>query len=104
MAVVTLFPSNARPDTRVRGFEWRPHAIGDAIDFGDAQMPDEHAEILALRLRAHQHYGHLPGYMAADLASPFDAYARHLVCRSKGRIVGYVRLIHKTATRRRASM
>lgn len=64
-----------------------------AVTFGSAVFRHDADEILDLRLRAHQHEGRLPGKSAADLASPFDANARHLVCRYAGRIVGYVRVI-----------
>jgi GNAT superfamily N-acetyltransferase len=60
----------------------------------DAQIPAEYSEILSLRLRAHQREGHLKDYSPADLASSFDSHSRHLVCRSGGRIIGYVRLIN----------
>ncbi|MGH3897771.1 MAG: GNAT family N-acetyltransferase [Pseudonocardiaceae bacterium] len=62
-----------------------------AVTFGNAVIPHDEQEILDLRFRAHQHEGRLPGMTSADLASSFDADARHLVCRYDGRIVGYVR-------------
>lgn len=64
-----------------------------AVTFGTAVIPHDEQEILDLRFRAHQHEGRLPGMTPADLASPFDAHAHHLVCRYDGRIVGYVRVI-----------
>jgi hypothetical protein len=79
--------------TRLFGAEQGGRAPRHAIDFGHARLPEEHPEILALRLRAHQHRGQLTTFTVADLASPFDVHAQHLVCRSNERIVGYVRLI-----------
>ncbi len=39
------------------------------------------------------HQGQRRDVTAAGLASPFDTFARHLVCRYGGRIVGYARVI-----------
>lgn len=64
-----------------------------AVTFGSAAIPEDEQEILDLRFRAHRHEGRLPGMTSADLASPFDAHAHHLVCRYQERIVGYVRVI-----------
>ena len=50
-------------------------------------------EIHDLRLRAHRHDGRLTGVTAAELASPYDDDAWHLVIRHGGRIVAYMRLI-----------
>ncbi|MGH3940140.1 MAG: GNAT family N-acetyltransferase [Pseudonocardiaceae bacterium] len=63
------------------------------VTFGSAAFRQDGQEILNLRFRAHQHEGRLHGMTSADLASAFDAHARHLVCRYEGRIVGYVRAI-----------
>jgi GNAT superfamily N-acetyltransferase len=68
-------------------------SVAEAVVFDYAGCPADHEAILALRLRAHQAEGHLTGRCAADLQSPFDAYARHLTVRFAGRIVGYVRVI-----------
>jgi GNAT superfamily N-acetyltransferase len=64
-----------------------------AVTFGSAMIPDDEQELLALRFWAHQHEGRLLEMTPADLASPFDAHAHHLVCRYGRRIVGYVRVI-----------
>src|SRR4051812_11425043 len=71
----------------------RKDCVATRLEFGHARVPGQQLEILSLRLRAHQHYGHLTEATAFDLASPFDEHSRHLVCRSgEGRIIGYVRL------------
>lgn len=77
---------------RLRGAGLRARAVDRAVRFGTAG-PGELAAILDLRLRAHQSEGRLAGMTADDLASPFDAHARHLVCRHHGRIVACVRLL-----------
>jgi predicted N-acetyltransferase YhbS len=64
------------------------------IAVGDASLPSEYFDILAIRLRAHQHDGRFLHSTVAELALPFDAHARHLVCRLDGRIIGCVRLNH----------
>jgi hypothetical protein len=64
-----------------------------AVTFGSAEIPRDEQEILDLRFRAHQHEGRLHGISPADLASPVDAHAQHLVCRYEQRIVGYTRMI-----------
>lgn len=63
------------------------------VTFGSAAFQQDGPEILDLRFRANRHEGRMHGMTSADLAAPFDAHARHLVCRYKGRIVGYVRVI-----------
>jgi predicted N-acetyltransferase YhbS len=85
----TLETQVANRRNEANGGRCEPAGICD-----DARIPDEYAEILSLRLRAHQREGHLNDYLPADLASSFDSHSRHLVCRSGGRIVGYVRLIN----------
>lgn len=55
--------------------------------------PADLDEIHDLRLRAHRHDGRLTGVTAAELASPYDRDAWHLVIRHEGRIVAYMRLI-----------
>jgi len=64
-----------------------------AVRYDSAHRPQDERDVLSLRLRAHQHQGRLRDKGWADLASPFDAHARHLVCRYGSRIVGYVRVI-----------
>jgi hypothetical protein len=69
-------------------------SIERAVTYGYATTPEEHAEILALRLRAHQAEGRMLDSREEDMASPFDAHSRHIVCRFGGRIIGYVRVIY----------
>lgn len=64
-----------------------------AVSYGCARRPQDDREILDLRIRAHQREGRLSSMSWADLVSPFDVYARHLVCRYGSRVVGYVRVI-----------
>lgn len=94
MPVADLGSPDGLIAARTRGGEHLPREIGRSVTFGDARFPEEYPEILALRLRAHQHDGQLAGFAASDLASSFDTHSRHLVCRLNGRILGCVRLIH----------
>ncbi|MGH3874550.1 MAG: GNAT family N-acetyltransferase [Pseudonocardiaceae bacterium] len=75
---------------RAAGFPVR--AVDRAVTFGEG-TPSDLGEILDLRVRAYRHEGLRRDVTAADLASPFDAFSRHLVCRYGGRIVGYARVI-----------
>ncbi|MGQ0574709.1 MAG: GNAT family N-acetyltransferase [Pseudonocardia sp.] len=85
----------ARPDltpARLRAAGLPVRNAVPAVTFGEA-LPGDADEVLELRLRSHLHDGHLRGLAATDLRSPFDAHARHIVCRHGERIVGYVRVI-----------
>jgi GNAT superfamily N-acetyltransferase len=66
--------------------------IERAVGYGYATRPEDHAAARELRIRAHRAEGHLDDMTPDDLASPFDAHSRHLICRFGRRIVGYVRL------------
>ena len=89
-------PENDRSVASISPYGLTSHqgGPGDNVVFDDARLPEEYLDILSVRLRAHRHHGHFAEFAAADLASPFDAHSRHLVCRSGGQIIGYVRLIH----------
>lgn len=68
-------------------------SVDDEATYDYATSSADYEQILALRLHAHQAEGHLLNACAADMKSTFDAHARHLTCRFRGRIVGYVRVI-----------
>ncbi|MFC4946139.1 hypothetical protein [Pseudonocardia sp. GCM10023141] len=92
IAVYLLLTDRALTPVRLRAAGLPVRPVERALTYGRAEL-DELGAIHDLRLRAHQHEGRLDGLRAADLASPFDAYSCHLVCRHGTRIVGYARLI-----------
>ncbi|MFO0676138.1 MAG: PilZ domain-containing protein [Polyangiaceae bacterium] len=77
---------------RKGGFE--VGSVERAVSYDYASTPADYEAVLELRLRAHQAEGRLENLTTADMASSFDAHARHLTCRFGGRVVGYVRVIY----------
>jgi len=69
-------------------------SVERAVACGYASTDEEYREILALRLRAHKAAGRLDKASLPDMASPYDAHSRHIICRFGERIVGCVRVIY----------
>jgi hypothetical protein len=83
-----LTPARLRAD----GFD--VGSVERAVTYDYAAGPADYLEVLALRLRAHQHEGRLVELTPHDMICSFDKHARHLTCRFGDRIVGYVRVIY----------
>jgi ribosomal protein S18 acetylase RimI-like enzyme len=70
----------------------RVGSIERAVTYGYTCGPDDHAQVLGLRLRAHQAEQRLQNIQPDALSSTYDAHSRHLACRFGRRIVGYYRV------------
>jgi hypothetical protein len=70
---------------RAAGFALASMECAVAWDYATSRA--DYERILHLRLEAHRHEGRWQDRTPADMASPFDVHARHIVGRVAGRIV-----------------
>lgn len=92
LATYLLLTTDVTPE-RLRAAGLGLRSAMPAVRFEEVRGLAGIEEFLDLRLRTHQHDGHLVGLSTADLASPFDEHSWQVVARHRGRLVLCSRLI-----------